>query len=256
MLATGTYAATVTISSTTAGVLSYSLTVVLVIPSTSPCAIITSPNLPPLTVGTVAEVIMTYTGTCPANYKWTVTAPPDSLPAGLAFNPINVDDIFGTPTGPASPYNAFVVKMINTTTSGVAASLAFNGGTVAAENGCQIGPVPEPTGTATVFYAQGFETSATCTSPSDNAAGWMMGITAGIPPGLKITANSGVKGLSFYGTPTQAGTFNFTVTFTNTQGGAVVASATQPYTMIIDQAPPAAPGAARGRAAATRGGTR
>src|SRR5208337_2783119 len=110
------------------------------------------------------------------------------------------------------------------------ASLPFNGGTVAAENLCQIGPNPEPAGTVGYLYAQGFEASNSCTSPSDNVAGWVYSISAGIPPGLKLTATSGVKGVTFYGTPTMAGTFNFTVMFTNTQGGVVEATATQPYT--------------------------
>jgi hypothetical protein len=249
-LAAATYSATVMVSSTTTGVASVTFGVTLTVNAVSgACTITTSPTLPTLTVGTVADVLLTTTGSCPTtgSNSWTVTN--GSLPGGLAI-PLGgtLPEIYGAPTA-SGHYGFFTVNLINSVTGAVASKM-IDSGTVQPQGACAIGPVPEPAGTVGVLYAQGFVASTNCTSASDNSALWAWTISTGAPPGLTFdNPIDGVKDVGLTGTPTQAGTFTFTVTFTNTNqvSGANEASATQHYTMII--AP--APSASRVRAART-----
>ena len=209
----------------------------VVSPATSACTITTSPTLPTLTVGTVADVLLTTTGACPTTgtNSWTVTN--GSLPAGLAI-PLGgtLPEIYGAPTA-SGGYGSFTVNLIN---SGVVASETFNSGTVLAATVCEIGPNPEPNGTAGQLYAQGFVASNNCTTASDNSSLWSWGVSTGLPPGLTFdNPIVGVKDVGLTGTPDagDAGkTYTFTVTFTNANqvGGHNEASATQVYTMTIE----------------------
>ncbi len=207
----------------------------------SACTITTSPTLPALTVGTVADVLLTTTGDCPTtgSDSWTVTN--GTLPDGLAI-PLGgtLPEIYGAPKT-SGVYGGFTVNLINSAAPGVAvASLAFNGGTVQPQGGCEIGPVPEPNGTVGVLYAQGFVASTACTSASDNSSLWAWSISTGAPPGLTFdNPIVGVKDVGLTGTPTRAGTFTFTVTFANTNqvNGGNEAFVTQTYTMVIAPAP-------------------
>ena len=158
-------------------------------------------------------------------YAFTVTA--GALPAGLTLSPGGV--LSGTPTaggtfnftvtatdsspfpGPFSGSRAYTVVIAPPTISLPATSLA--GGTLGAAYSAAI--TPASGGTSPYAYA----------------------VTAGaLPGGLALNASTG----AITGTPSALGTFNFSITATDSSTGTGPYTATQSYSIVVIAVPPTA----------------
>ena len=155
-------------------------------------------------------------GTAP--YTFAITA--GSLPAGLTLNP-STGAITGTPTT-AGTFNFTVT--VTDSTGGQAATATSN---------CSITIAPPTIAVvcATSTGKVGTPYSSAVTA-SGGTAPYTFAITAGsLPAGLTLNPSTG----AITGTPTTAGTFNFTVTVTDSTGGQA-ATATSNCSITI--APP------------------
>jgi len=147
------------------------------------------------------------------------------LPPGLAITLEKTGVVGGTPTK-AGTYD---VTATATDVNGAAASTSFTwtvtGGSSTATDlvavvnpGTQTTPVNSPA------------TSVTIHGTTDNPAAAPLGYSAtGLPPGLSIFSGTGV----ISGSPTKAGTYNVTVTATDTTGAAAQTS----FTWTVTSAP-------------------
>ncbi|MFC4763153.1 putative Ig domain-containing protein [Dyella koreensis] len=166
-----------------------------------------------------AEAAYTHTftasgGTSPYSYSLTAGA----LPPGLSLSSAGV--LSGTPTA-AGTFN-FTLKATDSST-GIGAPFSASQAytlTVAAPT-ITVTPATLPAGTGGVAYSQ-------VLSASGGSGGYTYSLAAGaLPPGMSLSSAG-----SFSGTPTTAGTYNFTVTATDGFGF----NGSQAYTYTV-QAP-------------------
>jgi outer membrane autotransporter protein len=219
--ATGTFNFTVraTDANTFTGTRAYTLTVA------APTIAVAPTTLPSATAGTsYSQTVTASGGTSP--YTFAITA--GALPAGLTLSSAGV--LSGTPTAGGS-FN-FTVTATDATlglgapfTGSRAYTLTVNAATVA------VAPVSLPNGTAGVAYSQGI-------TASGGTAPYAFAVTAGsLPTGLTLS-NAGVLS----GTPTANGTFNFTITATDSSTGAGPYTGSRAYSLsLAEQAPVANP---------------
>jgi hypothetical protein len=211
------------------------VTVTLMVNASSAGCTITTTSLGVLNVGTFASVPLTYTGVgCPSagNFEWNES--PGMLPSGLGILP-DVNAISGTPTGAGS--YSFTLEMISSVPGAVnpVATQAFSG-TIGAETACAIGPLTLPGGTVGQNYTQDIAASAACTTPNDDPTGWAWTLGGNVPPGLRLSPLGSTTTPNFFGTPTTAGTYTFTIEFQESvegENGTHNASVTQSFTMMI-----------------------
>lgn len=160
---------------------------------TGPDVAITTTTIPDATKGTPYSTTLTKTG---LDGTW---SPYGDLPAGLTLDP-NTGELAGTPT--VSGLNSVYVYFTETATGSAAfAALSLN-----------IAPSPVitttslPDGTTGTAYSQQL-------TETGKAGTWA--VTKGIlPPGVTVSSDGLVAG-----TPTQAGDYGFTVTYTETSTG-------------------------------------
>jgi hypothetical protein len=150
----------------------------------------------------------------PAPTSWSLTG---SLPDGLAFAD-------GTLSG--TPKDSGVFSFSVTASLGEAPSVTSNLTLEVYEAPSSILPVNMPDGTVGKEYP---DTHLTVEPGYPESISWTRSGT--IPPGLALSEGGVISG-----TPTAAGTFNFTVTATNTAG-----SAHQGLTIIVEATTPGAP---------------
>src|SRR6185312_2159900 len=176
--------------------------------TSSNCSIVISPP-------TIAVTCITSTGTVgtpyssafvasggTAPYTYAITA--GALPAGLTLNPAT-GAVSGTPTS-AGTFN-FTVTATDST-GGTAATTSSNCSIVIAPPTISVTGIAS-TGTVGTPYSSAFVASG-------GTAPYTYAITAGaLPAGLTLNPATGAVS----GTPTSAGTFNFTVTATDSTGG-------------------------------------
>ena len=162
-------------------------------------------------VGIVYSHTYTATGDTPITYSVTTGA----LPAGLTLSSAGV--ISGTPTA-GGTFNGTV-----TATNGVnpddtqTFSIAINAPTIS------VSPATLPNGTVASAYSQ------TITA-SGGTAPYSFAVTAGaLPAGLTLSSSGALSG-----TPTAGGTFNFTVSATDSSTGTGPYTGSRAYTLIID----------------------
>ncbi len=206
--AAGTFNFTVTATDSSTGTgpftatQSYAITVVAIVldPATLPGATAAAPY---------SQTITASNGTAP--YGFTVTA--GALPAGLALS--TGGTLSGTPTA-AGTFNFTVTATDAASNSGSRAyTLAVAAPTVS------IAPASLPGGSAGTAYSQAL-------TASGGNAPYAFTVSAGaLPAGLTL---SGAGLLS--GTPTVAGTFNFTVTATDSTSG-TAGTASRAYTLVL-----------------------
>jgi hypothetical protein len=210
----GSYTFTVTVTDANSLTASASYTV----PVEQPVAIITTSVLPNGAYGVVySQAIATTGGNTPIG--WSVGA---GLPTGLSLSGSGV--IGGAPT--SSGTFSFTVTAVDAYgfTSSVTFSLTITPPGVVAN------PVIVPASLPSVGYEQPYDVPLGILG---GAAPFTWAITAGaLPPGLSLSAASG----EITGTPSAPGTFNFTVTVTDS--GARTGS--QAYTIYIPVPAPAA----------------
>ncbi len=173
--------------------------------------ITSSASLPSAVVGSAYNATLAATGGAPP-YVWLANS---SLPAGLTLNP-NTGTISGTPTT-AGTYSTPITVSDQV---GQSRSQTFSLTVVTAGGGGgQPGPNPAitngsfPGGEVGTAYQQTLISAGGCLSPF--SAPPKYAVTAGsLPPGLSIQpVGSRDSGIS--GTPTTAGTFNFSLTVTD-----------------------------------------
>jgi len=201
--ATGTGTFEVTVTDSVPNTQSQTFTLTIVTPP-----VITTTSLPNGTLGApYSQTLAASGGTSP--YTWTVAS--GSLPVGLSLSTGGV--ITGKPSA-AGPSN-FKVQLTDAT--GVTASQAL---TLTISAGVSIStPSPLPTGEATIAYSQTLA-AAGGTKP------YTWSVTGGtLPPGLTLAASGLLAG-----TPSTAGTFNFTVQATDSNN--ITASAPLGVTIV------------------------
>jgi len=166
-------------------------------------------TLPNGTVGTAYnQTLMASGGTAP--YTFAQTA--GTLPPGLTLSPDGV--LSGTPPA-AGPFNFTVTA---TDANGCTGSQAY-----AMTVNLLLSPATLPSGIVGTAYNQ-------MLTASGGTAPYTFAKTAGtLPPGLTLDPNG-----QLHGTPTAAGTFNFTITATDANGN----TGSQTYTLKIVQLAP------------------
>ena len=150
-----------------------------------------------------------------APYGYAVTA--GALPAGIALS--STGSLSGTPTA-GGTFNFTVTATDNHGQTGSRAySLSVSAATVS------VAPATLPNGGVAQAYSQ------TLTA-SGGTAGYSFAVTAGaLPAGLSLASNG-----SLSGTPTAGGTFNFTVTATDSSTGSGPYTGSNSYTVLVTAA--------------------
>jgi hypothetical protein len=149
-------------------------------------------------------------------YSYAVTA--GALPAGLSL--ASDGTLSGTPTE-AGTFNFTVTATDSTTGTGPATGGRAYSLTVALPT-LAITPASLPSGTAGTAYNQTL-------SASGGIVPYSFAVTAGVlPAGLSLAADGTLSG-----TPTEADTFNFTVTVSDSTGGSGPSTQNVPYTLTI-----------------------
>ena len=169
-------------------------------------------SIPAGTVGTVySQTISASGGTAP--YTFAVTA--GSLPAGLSLS--SAGAFSGTPTAGGS-FNFTITATDSTSTSNSQAyTLTVNAPTIA------LLPISLPAASVGISYSQSV-------TASGGTAPFTYAITAGaLPGGLSLTSAG-----SLSGTPTAAGTFNFTVTATDSSTGSGPYTGSRAYALSVN----------------------
>ena len=230
----GTFNFTITAADSTTGTgpatgnRAYTLTVML------PTLGITPALLPSGTAGTAYSQVLSSSGGI-APYSFAVTA--GTLPTGLTL--ATDGTLSGTPTY-AGTFNFTVTASDSTGGSGPATQDIPYTLTIAAPS-LTVAPGSLPNGTAGTLYQQTLTASGGITP-------YTYAVTAGSLPGGLTLSSGGVLG----GVPTASGTFNFTVTATDSTGG-TAGSGSQSYSLTIQLptlvlAPAAVPGGVAGTA--------
>ncbi len=207
--AAGTFNFTVTATDVNGQTASNAYTVVVAVPTIT----LTPATLPGGTAGVAYTQTLTIAGGI-APYTVTQTG---ALPAGLTFNAAT-RTFSGTPTQ-AGTFNISVTA--TDSTGGTAATVTNNYVLTIATPTLTLTPATVPAGTAGVAYNQTFVASG-------GIAPYAYTLSAGaLPAGMTLTA-AGVLS----GTPTVAGTFNFSVRATDSTTG-TAATVTNAYTLTL-----------------------
>jgi uncharacterized protein YhjY with autotransporter beta-barrel domain len=205
----GTFNFTVTATDTYGQTASRAYTVVVAVPTIS----LNPATLPAGTAGTAYTQVLTITGGI-APYTVTLTG---TLPTGLSFDTGTLT-FSGTPTQ-SGTFNISVTA--TDSTGGTAATVTNNYTLTIAAPSLTLTPATVPAGTAGVAYSQAF-------TASGGIAPYTYTLSAGaLPAGLSFTP----AGL-LSGTPTVAGTFNFSVTATDSTTG-TAGTVTVAYTLTL-----------------------
>jgi uncharacterized protein YhjY with autotransporter beta-barrel domain len=205
----GTFNFTVTATDTYGQTASRAYTVVVAVPTIS----LNPATLPAGTAGTAYSQLLTITGGI-APYTVTLTG---TLPTGLSFDTGTLT-FSGTPTQ-SGTFNISVTA--TDSTGGTAATVTNNYTLTIAAPSLTLTPATVPAGTAGVAYSQAF-------TASGGIAPYTYAISAGaLPAGLSFTAGGLLSG-----TPTVAGTFNFSVTATDSTTG-TAGTVTVAYTLTL-----------------------
>ncbi|TAG83022.1 MAG: hypothetical protein EAZ21_02290 [Betaproteobacteria bacterium] len=186
---------------------------------------IAPPTLPNATVATAYTQSITASGGV-GPYAFSVTA--GALPAGLTLSPTG--SLSGTPTA-GGTFNFTVTATDSSPSPGpfngsLAYTLVVNPATIT---------LPATSLTSGVFNVP---YSSAISPASGGTAPYAYAVTAGaLPGGINIAPASG----ALSGTPSAVGTFNFTITATDSSTGTGPYSANRAYALVINAAPPGAP---------------
>jgi large repetitive protein len=215
----GTFNFTVTATDSSTGTGPYTGSRAYSLSVNAPTIVVSPSTLPnPADGASYSQTVSASGGTAP--YSYTVSA--GSLPAGLSLS--STSTLSGTPTA-AGTFNFTVTARDSTTGTGApfTGSRAFSFAVTAPT--VTVSPASLPGSTYSSAYSQTI-------SASGGIAPYAYTISAGsLPGGLTLSA-AGVLS----GTPTAAGTFNFTVTATDSSTGTGPFTGSQSYTLAVSQA--------------------
>lgn len=189
-------------------------------------AIVTQ-SLYPATIGVAYAASLAATGGT-APYRWSIGA---TLPPGLTLNPTS-----GAITGTAVTAGSHSLPVTVTDAAGATQSRTFNLSVVT--SGGQPSPpsitnTSFPAGTTGTAYLQVLNSIGGCAGIF--SAPPVYSLSAGtLPAGLLVALMDDNRRYAISGTPTQAGTFNFTITVTDSCGGSGSAN----FTIVISGANP------------------
>jgi len=179
---------------------------------------ITTSSFPDTTITTPYTVNLAgIGGSTPYTWSWVAVAPSVSLPAGL--NLVG-NQITGAPTVAGS----YRFRVTLTDASGAAATADYTLNVTSVT----INTSALKAWTQGVDYTQGIAQTLTGTSSSGTALTWTLANATSLPPGITLAADGAITG-----TPTQSGTYTFTVKATDTVGN----SSTKDLNIIVNPAP-------------------
>lgn len=202
----GSYACTLTVTDSAGATASTPATIKVL-----PFLVITTTSVPPGTIfSSYPATSLTATGGKPP-YTWSLAG--GSLPPGLTLN--SSGTISGTPTS----VGAFTFSVQVQDVPGAKTAASFS---ITVSGGPAIGPAQFPDGTVNTAYPSVALTVTGGTQP------YTFTSTGSLPPGLTLSSGGTVSG-----TPTQAGSFTFTIQVTD----ANKLTATSSYTINIGVLP-------------------
>ncbi|HEY0660566.1 MAG TPA: putative Ig domain-containing protein [Lysobacter sp.] len=204
------FSVTATDNNSFTGTRAYSLTV------NAPTISVAPTTLPGAAIGSAYSQTISASGAT-APFSYAITA--GSLPAGLSL--ASNGSLSGTPTA-SGTFNFTITATDSSTGTGPYTGSRAYSLTVAAPT---IAVAPATLGNATVAAAY-----STTLSASGGTAPYSFAITAGaLPAGLSFSSAGTLSG-----TPTAGGTFNFTVTATDSSGGTGPFTGSRAYSLVVD----------------------
>ncbi|UHQ25056.1 putative Ig domain-containing protein [Lysobacter sp. 5GHs7-4] len=180
----------------------------------APTITVSPATVPNAQIGVAYSQALTAAGGI-APYSFAVTA--GALPAGVSLS--TTGSLSGTPTA-GGTFNFTVTATDNHGQTGSRAyTLTVSAATIT------VAPATLPNGGVAQAYSQ-------TVTASGGTAGYSFAVTAGaLPPGLSLAGTGNLTG-----TPTAGGTFNFTVTATDSSTGSGPYTGSQSYTVTITAA--------------------
>ncbi|MES2834634.1 MAG: IPT/TIG domain-containing protein [Pseudomonadota bacterium] len=161
-------------------------------------------------------------GTAPYSYAFTA----GDLPPGVTLSPTGA--LSGTPTGGGTFF--FNARATDSSTGSGPYSTTQTYSIAIAAPAVTVGPTTLPDGTKAIAYSQ-------VIAASGGVAPYSYAVTAGVlPNGLTLSPSTGVLS----GTPSDNGTFNFTVTATDSATGNGPYAGSRAYSLFIALDPPTA----------------
>ena len=201
--------------------------------TSAPATVSVTVSIPTISVSpstlSAASVAVAYSQTITASggtsaYSYAITA--GALPSGLTLSPAGA--VSGTPTAGGS-FNFTITATDSSTGTGAPFSGSRAYSLTVASPSISIAPATLPAATVATAYSQSV-------TASGGTASYSYAVTAGaLPTGLTLSSGGALSG-----TPTASGSFNFTITATDSSTGSGPFTGSRAYTLTTNVQPPIA----------------